>query len=368
MKRGWGSILVLLALGLLSYTESFALDSCSSLLSPPAASTNLNIKVEREQASVTAQVKGPVKIRLMAYNALDFNVSQQTIDRHKSGNRPKKNKKFQVKSLEAIQAQANIIKETQPDVITLEEVHGEDALKFFSTNFLDNQYEVFFQRGNDSRGFEIGFLVRRDLLQNFDIEFRSHKDIKFLDPISSSEIPVFSRDAPSLLVKPKGSNEVSFVVIGVHSKSKRDRRGDPESFSLRSQQAKTIRSIVEGFQHEFGADTPIIVNGDFNTGVHKSEETIELLQIMTDVFDLLARPPPDEERVTHTYHPSGGRTDYQQLDAILVTTSDRLEIETAQVYRYKDENGRELALPKSYKERQRQPSDHFPVIADLIIN
>jgi endonuclease/exonuclease/phosphatase family metal-dependent hydrolase len=266
----------------------------------------------------------------------------------------------------AISQQAEIIKEIQPDVLVLEEVSSEKDLHFINRELLGDQYQVLFHRGNDLRGFEIGFLVRKGL--PFDFRYVSHRHLTFFDPVTQTEQPVFSRDAPTLIATPKGSPDVAFVVIGQHAKSKRDRAGDPESFMLRAQQMRVLQKLIESYQGKFGEETPIIVAGDFNTDLHNSLETHELFTIMTDVFDLLARPPPSQERITHSYHqPSGGHARYQQLDGILVTKASQVKVHSAQVYRYKDRSGQKLPLPIHFRDRAKQPSDHFPIWAELEI-
>ena len=51
-----------------------------------------------------------------------------------------------------------------------------------------------------------------------------------------------------------------------------------------------------------------------------------------------------------------------QLDAVLVNRSLTAHVTDASVYRYRNEQGKELPLPNTYNQRKKNPSDHFPVL------
>lgn len=309
---------------------------CTRLLAPQSLSAS------RELASTEGTA-----LRLMTYNMLEFNVAK--------------------KATKVLQVQADIITEQNPDIVVMQEVSSEESLQEFNRSYLNDAYQVFFAGGNDSRGFEIAMLVKKGLNKDFSLEYRSHKHQQFFDQITGVEMPIFSRDAPTLIVKSRESGETKLVLLGVHAKSKRPRDGDPESRWLRTQQMGHLKKLVEGFQTEFGQSTPILLAGDFNTGIHDSPETTEILQIMTDVFDLLARPPPGDDRFTHSFHPRGGKPSYNQIDGILIVKTPKAQIQNANVIRYKDRNGNARPLARNFKDRSTQPSDHFPLVADILI-
>ena len=106
--------------------------------------------------------------------------------------------------------------------------------------------------------------------------------------------------------------------------------------------------------------------GDFNADLHRDASTQSLSHRMTDVYDLLARPPPAKRRITFSYFEDDHKVE-NQLDAILVLNDDRVLVRRADVYRFRDSDGNEYALPKNYEERRKLPSDHNPHWADVLV-
>jgi hypothetical protein len=79
------------------------------------------------------------------------------------------------------------------------------------------------------------------------------------------------------------------------------------------------------------------------------------------------KAPPANKRVTHTFH-QGGSTSAKQMDAIFVRNAESDQIMSAKIYRYRDDNGVVKGIPQSYREREMNPSDHFPVVVDMSLN
>jgi endonuclease/exonuclease/phosphatase family metal-dependent hydrolase len=315
-----------LALAILSPAGAQARDSrCAALLQAPES-----------------EVKD---LRLMTYNALNLKLGKKG------------------KSKIALQEQGDIILAKSPDVLVLQEVASGADLEQFNATYLHGQYQVFFQIGNDSRGFNIGMLVKSSIVQDFDLEYRSHKDLTYQTSPRGPPESVFSRDLPALIGRHKASGQVAFAVLGMHAKSKRPGPGDPLSVKLRTRQMEATQQIVSNLQAEFGLELPIFLMGDFNTDLHSSQETQALFNIMTDTFDLLARPPPAEDRITHSFHPHGQSAIYAQIDGILVTNSALTLVQDVQVVRYTNKDGTVRPLAKTYKEREKQASDHFAIFA-----
>ncbi len=267
----------------------------------------------------------------------------------------------------AMREEGKIILESDLDIATLAEVENVAALQDFNDRFLEGKYRVYLIEGNDERGIDIAFLVKKDL--PFDIEQRSHKEETWVDPVLGGEPRrLFSRDLTSLIVRAPGKSEPLFVLFGTHYKSKRDRDArDPESVLLRTAQVQRTAEILERYRKEFGADVSMMIAGDFNGSVGEEAAYKPLFGAagMTDSFDALPKPPSAEERITHTYHPRGGPPHYAQMDAVLVSKSLRATVQSAKVYRYKNPDGTERLIPKTYEEREKNPSDHFPLIVTL---
>ena len=125
--------------------------------------------------------------------------------------------------------------------------------------------------------------------------------------------------------------------------------------------------VIKDYQAKY-PKTPIMVMGDFNAEVHTEPEYSALREFeLKDVFDLGPNPIPtgDPRRVTHTFHPKEGSRHASQLDSILLVPPFQNLVLGAHIYRYKNPDGSEKPLPKTYAEREKNPSDHYPVWAEI---
>ncbi|MEK7745478.1 MAG: hypothetical protein AAB576_02320, partial [Elusimicrobiota bacterium] len=88
--------------------------------------------------------------------------------------------------------QARAILESGLDIVSVEEVENIRALDDFNRRYLGGAYRALLIEGNDERGIDIAFLVKKDL--PFELEHRTHKGEVWRDPILGRETPLFSRD------------------------------------------------------------------------------------------------------------------------------------------------------------------------------
>ncbi|MDD5304000.1 MAG: LOG family protein [Elusimicrobia bacterium] len=267
----------------------------------------------------------------------------------------------------ALREEGKIILENDLDIVTLAEVEDIQALEDFNSRFLGGKYRTFLIEGNDERGIDIAFLVKKDL--PFELEQRSHKEETWLDPVlGGGPKPLFSRDLTSLVVRAPGRARPLFVLFGTHYKSKRDRDGrDPESVIMRTAQVSRTAEIMARYRAEFGADVPMMIAGDFNGAVAEEAAYQPLYGAagLADSFDAAPAPSSKEDRVTHTFHPRGEPAHAAQMDAVLVSKSLRGAVQSAKVYRYKNPDGTARPIPSTYEERELNPSDHFPLLVTL---
>lgn len=309
-----------------------------------------------------------VELKVGFYNVLNFfaKVGKHVPDPDNPG-RLKKVSDAKPKPEWAVREQGRIILENDLDIVTLAEVENIVALEDFNERYLGGAYHAYLIEGNDERGIDIAFLVKKDL--PFVIEQRSHKDETWVDPIlGGGPKTLFSRDLTALVIRAPGKDSPLFVIFGTHYKSKRDRdRRDSESTILRAAQVRRSAEIIARYRKEFGPEVPIMVAGDFNGSVGREAAFDPLFKAagLTDSFDASSNPPSDRDRITHTYHPSGGVARSAQMDAVLVSKALRAAVKSARVYRYKNPDGTVRPIPKTYEEREKNPSDHFPVIVAL---
>lgn len=264
-----------------------------------------------------------------------------------------------------LREQAKAILESELDVVALQEVENIAALDEFNERYLGGAYKTLLIEGNDPRGIDVAFLVKKDI--PFQVEQRSHKGETWRDPVQGGATAnIFSRDLTSLVVRAPGRAQPLFVLLGTHLKSKRDRAGDPESAVLRRAQVERAAEVAARYRAEFGEDVPLMLAGDFNGDLNEGPEFAPLWEAgLVNSLDLGEKPLRGEERVTHTYHPKDGPAHAAQMDGVLISKSLAALVRRSEVYRYKNPDGSLKAIPRTYKEREGNPSDHFPLLVTL---
>lgn len=256
----------------------------------------------------------------------------------------------------------HVINDLKSDVLVLTEVADPMALRQM-VNRLEEKYSIFWSAGNDPHGLNVAMLLKTDLPLHGTYE--SHRNMKWVDPVSGKTEPLFIRDAPALILRKKHETAPYLIVIGVHSKSQRDRYGDPRSELIRRAEFNGYVTLIRGYQRRYGENTRIVLAGDFNTDVRFSPEMQILNETMVSSFDVAKLVTPPAGRITHTYHPRDGPTASHQIDDIRVLPFLKGIIEKAYVYRYRNENGTLRPFADSFAERVEQPSDHLPVVVEI---
>lgn len=304
-------------------------------------------------------------LRVMSFNVENLFENLGSIHQSdlKKMPKPKPNEPAPPKTVEEVQAIRDEIGEEMPDIAVLEEVENIAALdKLIDGPPIQGKYMALLIEGNDPRGIDVGFLVRKDL--GIKVQIESHKDMRWMDPVDRKEKQIFSRDLPALIL---GETEnPKMIVLGNHAKSKRDRAGDPQSIGLRTAQYEAAAKIVRDYKSSF-PKVGIILAGDFNTDVQEGVEINPIRELLFSAFDVAKDTVPLSDRGTHVYFPPKGPREIHQMDDVRVDESLKESVLSARVGRYQTADGQVLPLPRSFKERDLQPSDHFPVVVDIQI-
>ncbi len=259
---------------------------------------------------------------------------------------------------------ARAIEKIDPDFMVGVEIENIHAFQIFSKHYLKGLYEPLLIDGNDSRGIDVGILVKKDL--PIEMEWRSFKTFSM-----NSEQPIFSRDLPVGLVYERDANGIrnkypKFAIIATHYKSKKSKPGQPDTGILRGKQVDATLQVIKKIQQEFSQDLPIILSGDFNNSVHRGPEFQALFNKgFKDTLDLTPKPGTHEERATHYYFSHLGDREANQIDAILILGNQKMKVHESKVIPDTDINGRTLSAPQSFSERQLRPSDHRPIFAEI---
>ena len=271
------------------------------------------------------------------------------------------------KPMHEVRAVRDILARKMPDMAVLTEIENVFSLKRLLEEDprLQGKYHIFLKEGNDPRGIDISFIVKKEL--GFQFKLDTHKEMTWTDRFQKDGKtveetgPLFSRDLPVLKIYKAGTSEPSLILMGNHAKSQRDREGDPISSRWRTNQYKGIAEIIKSYLAKY-PDAAYILAGDMNTDVRTSNEIAPIKSLIPSIYDLIdpAKKIPMEDRVTHSFFPKGGAPKYSQLDDIRALGLGKL-IE-AQILPFLDSKGQPLPRPKNFKQREsQQPSDHSPL-------
>jgi len=291
------------------------------------------------------------------------------------------------KPIQQVRELARAVTDLDADILALCEVGGVESLTNFSKYFLSDRYAVHLLEGNSDRGIDIGYLVKRSLPFTYDLISHKNRSIDFLYPherqtqltgfdhlrtaqISSHK---FSRDVLELRVFDDHPLEPALIVLLVHLKSQLDRnRIDPGGRDRRKAELEKLVKIQKEIEDEFGGRVPVCLTGDFNGRASRPTPEVEFEAIyretkLEDALEWAAQPV--DERFTYMQL-SNSRTrpgQNKQLDYIFLPPSlgARVNKEETWVYRYKDDVGMTMLIPRNFNEKRLLPSDHYPVVATL---
>lgn len=271
---------------------------------------------------------------------------------------------------------AEALVDMQPDIILLNEVGGLDSLKNFNQYFLNDSYYVHLIEGNSSRGIDVGYLVRKSLPYKYMLNSHKNRPLHFLYPheIEFNKLQTdeskkirshnFSRDALELRVF-SANAQLYLIILLVHLKSKLDPEFiDPQGRERRAAELKTLVAIYNEIRSD--ETCPVVIAGDFNGNASSTQTDPEFLYLYqhTDLTDVLAdKSLPD--RTTQIQFLGKAPPQLLQLDYIFI--SPEIKKKNSFVYLYKNQKGIPLPLPSTLEQRNALPSDHFPVVADILL-
>ena len=223
------------------------------------------------------------------------------------------------------QATALAIAEAHADIWILQEVDSLASLQAFFANYVhrvsDHRYGHFtLIEGNDRRGIDVGFAMRRDLVDPQALTIHSHAQATFQDlGVYDDDLAamgrkpndrVFQRDCLETEIDFGGTH---FTVFGCHFKSMNNGKdngkgnGRQATLPLRRAEAMAVRRII---QERFGAGwrgANWVIAGDLNGYRHglgfaakPLDEGLSGIETLTDNFahDVM-QSQPEHERWTH---------------------------------------------------------------------
>ena len=288
------------------------------------------------------------------------------------------------KPIEQVRQLARAVLEMDPDILMLCEVGGRESLQNFSRHFLGDKYAAHLIEGNSDRGIDIGYLVKRSLPFTYDLLSHKHRSIDFLYPheklsqesgyahlrSARKESHRFSRDVLELRVYEESERPVLILLL-VHLKSQLDRtRIDPGGRDRRRAELEKLVKIYNEIDAEFEGQSPILLAGDFNgrAALPNPDAEFAALYKDTQLQDVLeAAGVAGDERFTHMQIARNRTSLNRQIDYIFIPPelAKRVNKDESWVYRFRDELGMTMLIPRNLNEKRLLPSDHYPVILTL---
>lgn len=275
---------------------------------------------------------------------------------------------------------AHLIKENDPDVLMLCEVGGIESLKNFNEMFLNSAYSVAVVEGNSDRNIDVGFLLKKTDAYYFDLASNKNRPLNFLYPHENQSVktgyPVkgtthfFSRDCVELRLFKANRNQPFLIILLTHLKSRLDpERIDPGGTERRTAELRTALDLYKEVSTQ-NPNTPVMFAGDMNgfAGLPSTDPEFAPLYLETDLQDVLELANVSlEKRSTFYQIKNGSKVDGRQIDYCFLPQSlkPHLNVDSALVYRYKDEFGFSLDTPRSLEHKSKLPSDHYPLFFTL---
>lgn len=275
------------------------------------------------------------------------------------------------------------IRKQNPDIIIGMEVKDLETAQKYSKDYLNDEYQAILIEGNDVRGIDVCFFVKRTL--NFDFEVQSHRKYSLTNQEND---PVFSRDLPVLLVRPAGASKNSkpiMAVFATHLKSqfgsrKKTRPGEPpgvdKTVIKRSEQSQASVDIM-GMLKEKYPSIPIVMGGDFNNNIQTAPEFAALYKAgLADALNFDKNPIKMEDRfsqyffrlIDETAEPFDTQLIAAQLDAMLVNPEFAKYILASGIQRDVRPDGTESPMPTKPDQVNKRASDHdgMFLVVDLV--
>ncbi len=296
------------------------------------------------------------RLRLAAYNLESFLIKAPKSVREKLST--------SFKSWYRTNGVVKAIKHIDADIWLATEVMNLESLDELSNYHLEDAYDYKIVPSGMRGDFMVLFFKRS---LNLRVTKTSFESLNVVNPFTKKTEPAFAQNLPIFSIFKPGSLTPDFAIVGTHFKSSRDRSLDKASFFKRTQEADLAVELIKDFKSEF-PDTPVISMGDFNTG----EESIELNGFIHElgfvdpyIHDFI--DPHEMGAITHSFHDTNGNTRYSFPDRVFIDPLIAKDVIQARIHRYRTRFGLIRSLPKSIKERVKNPSDHYPVYFDINI-
>lgn len=119
---------------------------------------------------------------------------------------------------------------------------------------------------------------------------------------------------------------------------------------------------------------PIAIGGDFNGAASGEalDPEFEALRVQTKLKDVLeVAGVPVEDRFTHMQiQPWGNKSVNRQFDCLFANQVLQVLVKASEtkIFRFSDELGMRVDIPRTLTEKRLLPSDHYPLITEVSLD
>lgn len=303
----------------------------------------------------------PKKVKVMSQNFENLGIFKE---KYRIKREDENGKMYEVKMEKTVEKShehklrvAKRIELQDPDIIIGAEVKDLQSAQEYSRDYLGDKYQAILIEGNDGRGIDVCFFVKRSL--HLDLEVQSYKRYSLTnDP----KDPVFSRDFPVLLLRQAGAAKDSkpiMALAGTHLKSKLgDESANDKTMIKREEQTRASLTIYDELLKKYPG-LPFSIGGDFNSDVRSAPEFAQLYKSgFSDVLDFDSSAPKKPARHSQYYFSDKNGLILGQLDAMFGNSFITRYILNAGIQRDVDANGVPTPTPKHPRDVNDRGSDH----------
>jgi endonuclease/exonuclease/phosphatase family metal-dependent hydrolase len=223
-----------------------------------------------------------------------------------------------------IASRLNFINAQVPSVIAVQEVENVEALREFSSKYLDGSHHLTLVEGNDPRLIDVGIISKWPIGAVTSWQHAVHPDLQGRR--------IFSRDLLEVQVLNESRTRRLFTVFNTHLKSHFVPFNAPdmeaahrEANLLRMRQAESMRDIISARTRP---DSPFVITGDMNDPPDSewlaplvASDDLSLTNALQGARE--TRPPkpdtppaPADGLWTHRFKPAGAPAHYELFDHI----------------------------------------------------
>lgn len=296
--------------------------------------------------------------RRTSLRLMTFNLQELSLVNENKNSEPSNQHQPNTKSKNKIKEIQSLIQKNQPDIILLQEVLNQTSLELLNSKFLENKYEAVFIPGHKETYHHVAYLIRKTLKARW--SWDSPGPIQYQYPDGS--MLLYNRDLPTLHLSSPDQSRIVFI-LNYHGISGRKKSDQSLYKAVQEEQIRQATDFMRTLQKKYHTQNPLIIlGGDFNFDLERSNLLAHLQPDLIEAFQLLANPLPFHDTYTF-FKPDAYPHFFQRLDGFIINQTTRIK----SLYTPRFSN--EPRTPEEFNKRGRADlaSDHNPVVLDIFL-